>query len=199
MWITAAGPIYGPSFERVIEIFAWPDPTAETISGAGCEAQPAQQIATDRRMIPDPRTHCVRKIFRRDRHRQMSIFPIPIYSTSTPRLPRREHAAPHPPPRSGAGRKSNDKRDVSILTTSVDMSSPIQLHSAISLVKGVSRDDPETAARAVPAGGFRNPALGRLRASTGRHYDRSARCSLHWRRGGSSRLHPVIPGSAARS
>src|ERR1700746_2846720 len=32
----------------------------------------------------------------------------------------------------------------------------------------------------------------------GQHYDWSARCSLHWRRGGSSRLHPVIPGSAAR-
>src|ERR1700751_648718 len=30
----------------------------------------------------------------------------------------------------------------------------------------------------------------------GQHYDWSARCSLHWRRGGSSRLHPVIPGSA---
>jgi hypothetical protein len=27
---------------------------------------------------------------------------------------------------------------------------------------------------------------------------RTARCSLHWRRGGSSRLHPVIPGSAAQ-
>jgi two-component system, cell cycle response regulator DivK len=32
----------------------------------------------------------------------------------------------------------------------------------------------------------------------GQHYDWPARCSLHWRRGGSSRLHPVIPGSAAR-
>ena len=31
-----------------------------------------------------------------------------------------------------------------------------------------------------------------------RHYDRPARCLLHWRRGGSSRSHPVIPGSAAR-
>jgi hypothetical protein len=31
----------------------------------------------------------------------------------------------------------------------------------------------------------------------GQHYDWPARCSLHWRRGGSSRLHPVIPGSAA--
>ena len=28
---------------------------------------------------------------------------------------------------------------------------------------------------------------------------RTARCSLHWCRGGSSRLHPVIPGSAAQS
>ena|GEM_PF-6409152 len=29
--------------------------------------------------------------------------------------------------------------------------------------------------------------------------DRTARCWLHWCRRGSSRLHPVIPGSAARS
>src|SRR5260370_42009351 len=43
--------------------------------------------------------------------------------------------------------------------------SPFQLLCQISLVKGVSRDDPETVARAVPAGGLRNPALGRLRAS----------------------------------
>ena len=29
--------------------------------------------------------------------------------------------------------------------------------------------------------------------------DRTARCSLHWCRRGSSRLDPVIPGSAARA
>ena len=35
---------------------------------------------------------------------------------------------------------------------------------------------------AAPAGGARNPAPGRLRDPTGRHYDRSARCSLGWDR-----------------
>ena len=54
-------------------------------------------------------------------------------------------------------------------------------------------------AGAVPAGGIANPHPGGFGHRPGRHYDRSARCSLHWRRGGSSRLHPVIPGSAARS
>ncbi len=39
---------------------------------------------------------------------------------------------------------------------------------------------------------------GRFWASSRPALDRTARCSLHWRRGGSSRLHPVIPGSAAR-
>ena len=64
--------------------------------------------------------------------------------------------------------------------------------------KGVSRGDPERErvrclrARLVtslPGGSGHRP---------GRHYARPARCSLHWRRGGSSRLHPVILGSAAR-
>jgi hypothetical protein len=45
----------------------------------------------------------------------------------------------------------------------------------------------------------RKPLPGGSGHRLGRHYDRPARCSLHWRRGGSSRLHPVIPGSAARS
>jgi hypothetical protein len=44
-----------------------------------------------------------------------------------------------------------------------------------------SRGDPEGGARAIPAGGIRNPAPGRLWASIDRHYDRSARSSLHWR------------------
>src|SRR6185312_10989226 len=40
----------------------------------------------------------------------------------------------------------------------------------------------ETGEGAVPAGGGRDPAPGRLRDPTGRHYDRSARCSLDWDR-----------------
>ncbi len=40
---------------------------------------------------------------------------------------------------------------------------------------------------------------GRFWATSRPARDRTARCSLHWRRGGSSRLHPVIPGSAARA
>src|SRR5580700_8197470 len=44
-----------------------------------------------------------------------------------------------------------------------------------------------------------SPLPGGFGAPLVRHDDRSARSSLHWRRGGSSRLHPVIPGNAARS
>src|ERR1700692_1044064 len=45
----------------------------------------------------------------------------------------------------------------------------------------------------------RKPLPGGLGAPLVRHYDRSARSSLHWRRGGASRSHPVIPGNAARA
>jgi hypothetical protein len=44
-----------------------------------------------------------------------------------------------------------------------------------------------------------SPLPGGFGAPLVRHYDRSARSSLHWRRGGSSRSHPAVPGNAARS
>jgi hypothetical protein len=65
--------------------------------------------------------------------------------------------------------RSHTKSDVPIFETTVDNRPRLRYIRLISLVKGVSRDDPETAARAVPAGGLRNPALGRLRATTDRH------------------------------
>src|SRR5579864_8184324 len=49
---------------------------------------------------------------------------------------------------------------------------------------------------AVPARGATHSAPGRLRQPIGRHNDWPVRSSLHWRRGGSSRSHPVIPGNA---
>jgi len=36
----------------MIVIFAWPGATAETIGCAGCDAQPAQQIAMTEKMAP---------------------------------------------------------------------------------------------------------------------------------------------------
>jgi hypothetical protein len=58
---------------------------------------------------------------------------------------------------------------------------------------------PTDGAGAVPAGGVRRswPAGGLGISPSGAC--RTARCSLHWRRRGSSRLHPVIPGSAAQA
>jgi hypothetical protein len=53
-------------------------------------------------------------------------------------------------------------------------------------------------AGAVPGAAAIHCRSGRPWASNPPARDRSARCSLHWRRGGSSRLHPAIPGSAAR-
>ena len=58
---------------------------------------------------------------------------------------------------------------------------------------------PEGGAGAVPAWRGHTLRRGRLWASSRPARVRSARCSLHWCRGGSSRLHSVIPGSAARS
>jgi hypothetical protein len=61
--------------------------------------------------------------------------------------------------------------------------------------RGMFSRHPEHGASAVPEGGF---AL-RLRAAwkpARPAQCRSARSSLHWCRRGSSRLHPVIPGSA---
>jgi hypothetical protein len=54
-------------------------------------------------------------------------------------------------------------------------------------------------AGAVPAATAIHRGRGRFWATSRPARDRTARCSLHWRRGGSSRLHPVIPGSAARA
>ena len=55
---------------------------------------------------------------------------------------------------------------------------------------------PTDGAGAVPAGGGRRSGLQAVWASARPARDRTARCSLHWCRRGSSRLHPVIPGSA---
>jgi hypothetical protein len=69
----------------------------------------------------------------------------------------------------------------------------------ISLIEGVTGDVPTAERERFPRAGLVTPHSGDFGHRPGRHYDRSARCSLHWRRGGYSRLHPVIPGSAARS
>jgi hypothetical protein len=52
MW--TVGESDDPSSERVSTIFAWPDATAETIGCAGCDAQPAQQIAIKENSAPIP-------------------------------------------------------------------------------------------------------------------------------------------------
>jgi hypothetical protein len=58
---------------------------------------------------------------------------------------------------------------------------------------------PDSAKRArSPRAERHTPLPGGFGAPLVRHYDRSARSSLHWRRGGSSRLHPAVPGNAAR-
>src|SRR5450759_237397 len=49
-------------------------------------------------------------------------------------------------------------------------------------LRASSRDVSRMEPGAAPAGGARNPALGRPRDPIGRHYDPSARSSLHWPR-----------------
>jgi hypothetical protein len=65
--------------------------------------------------------------------------------------------------------------------------------------KGRQPVTPTDGAGAVPAGGVRRsqPSGGLGISPSGAC--RTARCSLHWCRRGSSRLHPVIPGSAAQA
>jgi putative SOS response-associated peptidase YedK len=58
---------------------------------------------------------------------------------------------------------------------------------------------PIDGAGAVPAGGVRHSYLQAVWASSRPARDRTAGCLLHWRRRGSSRLHPAIPGSAAQA
>ncbi len=66
--------------------------------------------------------------------------------------------------------------------------------------EGTSTGDAVDGAGCGSCAWVRHSARGRFRASSRLALRcRSARCSLHWCRGGSSRLHPAIPGSAARS
>ncbi len=51
-------------------------------------------------------------------------------------------------------------------------------------MKGVSRDDPETERARSPRAKLVTSLPGGFGHRSGRHYDRSARCSLHWRREG---------------
>jgi hypothetical protein len=58
---------------------------------------------------------------------------------------------------------------------------------------------PTDGAGAVAAGGVRRSCPRAAWASSRPARDRTAGCLLHWCRRGSSRLHPVIPGSAAQA